>query len=132
MFANGWFTYAMAFMVPLLVGWVIWNNKPLYDAAQAYAKKFVLRRSSWKGNAASRNNFTWSTWTLSCLQNFGGKWPGLPVPVCSPEPSSFSFTHTKWGFLLQWWSRLAQIICLDCLVALCSRLKIKRPQLVQR
>jgi len=29
MFANRWFTAAMAFMVLLLVGWVIWNNKPL-------------------------------------------------------------------------------------------------------
>ena len=29
MFANGWFTACDGFMMLLLVGWVIWNNKPL-------------------------------------------------------------------------------------------------------
>jgi len=30
-FANGWFTACDGFMMLLLVGWVIWNNKPYHN-----------------------------------------------------------------------------------------------------
>ena len=35
----------------------------------------------------------------------------------------------KWAFLLQWWSRLAQIFCFTCLVVLYYILWIKRPNM---
>jgi len=44
-FANGWFTACDGFMVLLLIGWVIWNNKPLplcrQDRLQSKMQQFL-------------------------------------------------------------------------------------------
>jgi len=43
--------------------------------------------------------------------------------------TQFVCTQRNEDILLQWWSRLEEIFCVDCLVVLCCILKIKCPQL---
>jgi len=46
--------------------------------------------------------------------------------------TQFVCTQRNEHFLLQWWSRLAQIFYFDGLVVLCYITRIKCPQLAQR
>jgi len=50
----------------------------------------------------------------------------------SDGQTQFVCTRINDHCLLQWWSRLAQIFCFDCLVVLCCILSIKCPQLPQK
>jgi len=43
--------------------------------------------------------------------------------------TQFVCTQRNEDFLLQWWSRLGESFCFDCLVVLCCILRIKCPQL---